>query len=121
MPDERNDYADLVIDLLTSSHAVVPAIWRLEVINALLVAERRKRISLADSDSAAQRLATLPIRHDERESELGSELSFARETGLSAYDASYLQCASRLALPLATIDRRLAELARDAHVVLLEA
>ncbi len=121
MPDERNDYADLVIELLQTSHAVVPAIWRLEVANTLLVAERRKRISQADSDGAVQRLAALPIRSDDRELEVGSEFSLARATGLSAYDASYLFCATRLALPLATIDRQLAKFARGVHVTLLEA
>lgn len=38
-------------------------------------------------------------------------LRFAREYGLSAYDASYLQVALALRVPLATLDARLAQVA----------
>ena len=99
---------------------ILDDVERLEVTNTLLVAERRKRISLADSDGAVGHVAALPIRADDRDVEVGSEISLARATGLSAYDASYLCCAARLALPLATIDRQLAAFARDVHVALLE-
>jgi len=43
--DETNQYADAVLDRLLESTAFVPSIWPLEVVNVLLVAERKKRLS----------------------------------------------------------------------------
>ena len=46
-------------------------------------------------------------------------MSLAREHGLTAYDAAYLELAMRLGLPLATGDRDLKSAAARAGVVLL--
>ena len=43
-PDEGNAYADAVLEGLEGQAVVVPALWPVEVANALLVGERRKRI-----------------------------------------------------------------------------
>ncbi len=47
--DEISQYADAVLDRLQDSTALVPSIWPLEVVNVLLVAERKKRLREADS------------------------------------------------------------------------
>lgn len=47
--DETSKYTDTVLGHLEQATAYVPAIWPLEVSNVLLVAERRKRLSQADS------------------------------------------------------------------------
>jgi len=47
-------------DRLGEDLAVVPAIWALEVGNALLVAERRQRISRAESVRFVEILRALP-------------------------------------------------------------
>ena len=44
----------------------------------------------------------------------------ARETGLTVYDASYLELAARFGVPLATLDRRMAEAAARFGVTLCE-
>jgi len=42
--DESSDFTEGVLDLLASgTEALAPAIWPLELVNALLMAERRKR------------------------------------------------------------------------------
>jgi predicted nucleic acid-binding protein len=46
-------------------------------------------------------------------------LQIARQTGLSIYDASYLEPAARSGVPLATLDRRLASAAARVGVALL--
>ncbi len=39
--DEYNDYANAVLDIMPNAEAFVPEIWSLEIVNTLLVAERR--------------------------------------------------------------------------------
>jgi hypothetical protein len=41
--DETDAYSDAVLDRLAITRAVVPVLWPLEVANALLMGERRKR------------------------------------------------------------------------------
>ena len=49
----------------------------------------------------------------------GTVLALARQTGLSVYDASYLELAQRRGLPLATQDRRLAAAAAQLEIPLV--
>ena len=83
-------------DRLRESIAVVPSIWPLEVGN-VLVAERKKCLSKADSARFVSLLAGLPIRIEQEPPErmLGKILALAREHQISSYDASYLVFRSR--------------------------
>ena len=47
--DESNPYADAVLESLAENKAIAPEIWLLEVSDVLVVAERRKRMTKADS------------------------------------------------------------------------
>lgn len=107
--DECDAAADSALDALAESEAWVPAIWLLEVANVLLVAERRQRLTPADSARFLGLLAGLPILVDQTSDQLahGPIVELARRTGLSAYDACYLELAMRLGDPLATGDDRL--------------
>lgn len=120
-PDESGEAARRVLRSVGAEGAVVPAVWALEVANALLMAERRRRISAADADTFAALVAGLPIaaRPSDRARELGSTFGCAREFGLSSYDASYLELAMEEGLPLATLDARLKQAARKARVRLV--
>jgi predicted nucleic acid-binding protein len=98
----------------------VPALWHLEVANALLVAERRGLIASSASDLFRARLQALPIETDatplqETEPRI---LAIARAHGLSSYDASYLELAQRLGASLASFDRRLNTAAQRLDVAL---
>jgi predicted nucleic acid-binding protein len=119
-PDERDDYSQSVLSALASERAVVPDLWHLEVANALLVGERRKRSTQANTVTWLGFLASLPIAVDE-ETKLhafSSTLSVARENDLSAYDAAYLELAIRRGLPLATLDDKLKAAAQAVGVPL---
>ena len=120
--DETNQYADGILDCLESSTAFVPSIWPLEVGNVLLVAERKKRLSKADSVRFLALLAQLPIIVEQEPPErmLKEILSLARDYNLSSYDASYLDLAMRRGLPLATQDMHLISAAKNCQVTLAE-
>ena len=119
--DESGRYADHVLDLLERDGAVVPAIWPLEVANALCVGERRQRLTASDVARATALIRALPIRLDDASMELvlGAILGLARENRLSSYDASYLDLAMRAGLPLATQDARLIAAAGSTGVALV--
>jgi predicted nucleic acid-binding protein len=107
--DETDDYAESVQDSLAAATAIVPSLWRLEVANALVVGERRKRTTEAKITAFLAILKALPIGlDDETWSRAWQEsLSLAREHNLSVYDAAYLELALRRNVPLASIDDRL--------------
>jgi predicted nucleic acid-binding protein len=110
-----------VLDRLGADAAVVPAIWPLEVANVLLIAERRGRVSEAQSSRFAGLLAQLPIDVDDRPGDIAALAALGRRHELSFYDASYLALAQRLGAGLATLDRPLAAAATRAGVdVLIE-
>ena len=104
--DEAAGYADRVLKKLAKREAVVPAIWPLEVANVLLVGERRKRLTKADSSRFLELLQGLPITIDVQATSraFGDIISVARSLTISAYDAAYVELAMREGLQLATRD-----------------
>jgi len=111
--DERSEYAVGVLRDLESASAIVPGLWPLEVTNGLWVAERRDRISSLEVTRFFSLVLALPIAVDpvERRRAFETTHRLARTRGLSTYDASYLELAVRMGLPLATLDGRLREAA----------
>lgn len=94
-PDENNAAADAAFDRLAVESAVVPALWWAEIRNVLIIAERRGRIDAPETIRFLGDLDRLPIRTDSSPmSDL--VLALARRYRLTAYDAIYLELASRL-------------------------
>lgn len=109
LPGERNDEVDSILTRVTEIGALVPGVWRIEVLNALLTAERRKRIAAADRARGLAIVGQLPIEVDPETSDRAwtDIASVAARFRLTAYDAAYLELAHRAALPLATLDEDL--------------
>lgn len=115
-------FTDGVLDILSAAaEAIVPAVWPYEVANALLVAERRKRLTAAQVTGQLQRIGRLPISVMPIEPLHAFEqvLPVARQEALSAYDAAYMQLAMREAVPLATLDEGLKRAAKSNGIILL--
>ena len=112
LPDEHDHYADQVLDIagISPQKIIVPSLFFSELNNVLLISLRRKRISReiwldlillvenlrftvdmdSSSSSAVRRIALLAV-----------------ESGLSIYDATYLELALRRNAQLATLDEQL--------------
>jgi predicted nucleic acid-binding protein len=105
LPDENNDAADALVDWLESEAAVVPATWRLEVGNVLVVARRRERLTDKDVERLLAVLVTLPIEQEPApdDAALTKLMRIACEHGLTSYDAAYVEVARRRGIPLATL------------------
>ena len=121
--DEADGYADAVIEALGAEGGLAPAIWPLEVANALLAAERRRRLEPEASARFADLLTALPLRVEESSlpRAAGPTIALARAHRLSAYDAAYLELALRAGAPLASRDRALRRACRQAGGALFEA
>jgi predicted nucleic acid-binding protein len=118
--DESDAYADGVLDALRASEAVAPALWPLEVTNGLLTAERRGRISSAEAIAILRTLMMLPIVVEpfSRTDAFTAVHGIGQKHRLSAYDATYLELARRLGVPLATADRALRDAAHAEGVAI---
>jgi len=118
--DESTPYTDAVQQALRHDQARVPAIWWLEVCNALMLAERHKRIQIADMMHFIELVQGLPIEVDRVSSHRVADrtIDLARNHSLTVYDASYLELAIHESLPLTTLDRRLRAAAEQTGVPL---
>ena len=119
LDDEGEARADAALGQLETEVGLVPQFWHLEVRNALLGAERRRRIRADEVDERLRTLAELPVRTD-TEPRIGTAFALARTHGLSMYDAMYLELAERSDAPLATLDRALARAAGAAGLAVTE-
>ena len=101
--------------------AVAPQLWPVEALNGLLTAERRGRIDGGMRQRLAGFLHDLPISiDDETASRTWTTTARLAETHrLTAHDATYLELALRLGLPLATSDAALIVAAQAVGVALL--
>ena len=123
-PDENADRTPLVAGRFKQGDtAVAPSFWPHDVLNALLVGEKRKRISKELVRSFLDDLATLPIVLERFPAEVvfGRIQRLSREHGLTAYDAAYLDLALDSGLPLGTLDENLARASKKARARLVHA
>jgi predicted nucleic acid-binding protein len=101
---------------------VAPWLWRLEVVNVILVRERRRQITPAQGTRLLEALESLgmEIVGEPANRTLGRLAQTARPHQLSAYDAIYLDIAISLDLPLFTDDRNLRSAAERMGVTVIE-
>lgn len=118
--ESADEVSDGVAGEIRRLRFVVPGIWKIEIANALLVAERRKRSTKTDTDAWQIYLARLPVTEDLKTSAfaLVDTIDLAREYGLTVYDAAYLELALRESIPLATLDAELKKATKAAGVEL---
>jgi predicted nucleic acid-binding protein len=117
-PDEASNYADGVLVALEGHAILVPAVWGLEIANAVLTGERRKRLRQPEIRRFTTLLDSLSLVQDVQSvsEHVSNVLPLAREYNLSAYDAAYLELSIRHGTPLATLDGKLQKAAQKAGI-----
>ena len=118
-PGQATPQTDAMLDAIADGATLeVPALWPLEVANALLVLVRRRKLTEEDRQAGLGWLRGLRIRVDHEMSALAlSRLSeLATTHRLSVYDAAYLELALRRSLILGCKDGPLRTAARKADV-----
>lgn len=119
-PGEASDYADGVLVALEGQAILVPAVWGLEVANAVLAGERAKRLRQPEIRRFTTFLDNLSLVQDVQPvgDNVSKILPLARQYSLSAYDAAYLELSIRHSAPLATLDGKLQRAAQKAGVMI---
>lgn len=102
--------ADDVLRHIQRRDAVVPALWFPEVVNGVLVSERRGGVVSSASASFMGMVYALPIVEDTTRPAAvqATVLTLARAYKLTGYDATYLELVLRTGGMLATFDKQLA-------------
>jgi predicted nucleic acid-binding protein len=118
--DEAHPTAALALERIRTDEARVPALWWFEVRTALIVNERRGRLTEADTSDFLRGLSRLGVTVD-RAPEEAHVLALSRRLRLTVYDASYLELARRERVPLATLDTDLIRAATAENLPLLGA
>lgn len=107
--DEATPKTGALLNRLATETALVPSWWFIEITNVLALAERKGRITPAQSDAFVANLGKLGIERDDEAPDRAFThlLALCRTHGLTSYDAIYLDLAVRRSLPLATLDQDL--------------
>ena len=118
-PAQATKQTAAMLDAIADGATVeVPALWSLEVANALLVLVRRRKLADEERQAGLGWLRGLRVRVDHEMSALAfsrlGELATAYQ--LSVYDAAYLELAQRRSLLLGCKDGPLRTAARRAGV-----
>jgi predicted nucleic acid-binding protein len=120
-PAQATAHTGAMLDAIAEGATLeVPALWPLEVANALTVLARRRKLTDDERQAGLGWLRGLPLRIDHEMALLAfsrlSELAVAHQ--LSVYDAAYLELAQRRRLVLGCKDGPLRTAAKRAGVSL---
>ena len=119
--DEATPMTIALMDRLNNEIALVPNIWTLEVVNVLLGAQKRNRLTYADIVRFLELLkeTNIEIDHETAERSFLEIMNLAHSEDLTSYDAAYLELAMRKGIALATKDKQLQQAASRLGVELL--
>ncbi len=115
--------ADAVLAVVEQDGSRVPELWAREVANGLAIAHLRKRITSADVSAFLTALSHLSIDVEEAASAVTvvrDGTAAAMRYGLTAYDAAYVDLASRERLTLATLDAQMRKAAMQSGVSIFQ-
>lgn len=118
-PAQATRESDAMYDSLRDGAILeVPAIWPLEVANALAVLVRRRKMNRPEHLSALGWLQQMPAQIDHEGVTLAYTIlsELAAKFDLSIYDAAYLELAQRRGLALGCKDEPLRQAAKRAGV-----
>ena len=120
--DEATALSEELLQRAADRHPLhVPSLWPWEMMNAVSVAVRRKRISPEKAASFLELLSNFDFQIADAPgvADMPRLSDLAARHQLTAYDAAYLDLAQRLALPIATQDDALRKAATAEGVELL--
>ena len=122
LPDEiNNDYTNKLYDSFKNNACVVPSLWYYELSNVLLSSKKRNRINDNQINEIVNLIYDLPVEIENINFYYiqNNIFNIANDNNLSVYDASYLELAIRFNCSLATLDKKLIDVAKKLNVGLI--
>jgi len=113
-PAQATSETEAMLDRLVAGDSlVVPALWPLEVANALTVLRRRRKLTPDEARNAIEIIRELPVVIDHEAAAIAFTrlVDLASKYELTIYDAAYIELAARRELPLASNDARMKQAA----------
>ncbi len=117
--DEEDSRAVSLLESLDKYQIIIPPHWWVEVANGLLMAEKRKRVSMAECYEAMQLLMELEpeIIQVPPACFIEKVMPLSYNYKLTSYDAYYLHLAINKKAPLVTLDKALYQAAGKAGAI----
>jgi len=112
-PEKEN-----LIEITKGADLLAPASIHWEIGNAFSTMIKRERITLEQAQNAIEIYKQIPIRYTEVE--LEDTLEIVSAHGIYAYDAYLIRCAVKYKSALITLDRKLAQVANEMNVAVIE-
>ncbi len=109
---------DQLIEITKGADLLAPASIHWEIGNAFSAMIKRGRVTLEQALGAIGIYRHIPIRYTEVE--LENTLGIVSEHGIYAYDAYLLRCATKYNSALITLDRKLAQVAQEMNIEVIE-
>lgn len=121
VPSQGSPLADRALDVVTDDAGWVPAHFGIDIARALRTRERRSLLTSEQIAAALRRLRALSLKQDHVPAldVVETIVALARQQSVRTADASYLELAMRMNLPLATQDTALARAALRTGTALL--
>lgn len=109
---------EYLIEITKGADLLAPASVHWEIGNVFSAMIKRSRISLDQALNALEIYKKIPLRLTDVE--LEKTLSIVEKFSIYAYDAYLLRCATRYKSPLITLDRKLAKIAQEMNIDVVE-
>ena len=109
---------DKVIKITENALLLSPEIISFEIGNALINLNRKQKISEEELLGAYKKYTSIPLRI--MRINIEKSLRIAYKFHIYAYDAYYLEIASRLRLPLITFDEQMKRVALSLNIIVLD-
>ena len=122
LPDENDtNYTNIIHKQLENKDCIAPSIWRYEIANVLLSCKKRNRLDDKQINEIANLIYKLPIDVENNNLHFiyNNVFNIASLNELSIYDASYIELAIRFNCSIATLDKKLIDIAKKLNVGLL--
>lgn len=109
---------DRLIEITKGADLLAPSSLHWEIGNAFSAMIMRNRVTLEQAQNAIMIYKQIPIRFTEVE--LEESLEIVSKYGIYAYDAYLIRCAIKYKTALITLDRKLAQIAEEMNVTIVE-